>query len=108
MVTMSIDYAKKLLAIRKAEGLTQQKFADLTGLSVGSVKIYESGHRPARAEIMEKVIRVKQFEKYLMWLTINKVAPEAGQIEPAFSLDGSVKSKTKRKVQSFLTEEKNC
>ncbi|HGJ5865470.1 MAG TPA: helix-turn-helix domain-containing protein [Arsenophonus nasoniae] len=105
---MSIDYAKKLLAIRKAEGLTQQKFSEITGLSLGFIKIYESGHRPARSETIEKVLQIEIFEKYTLWLITDKVAPEAGQIEPAFSLDGSVKSKTKRKVQSFLTEGKNC
>ncbi|WP_250552416.1 DNA-binding transcriptional regulator, partial [Escherichia coli] len=43
MVILSIDYAKKLRQIRKAEGLTQKQFADITGLSLATIRNYESG-----------------------------------------------------------------
>lgn len=46
---MSIDYSKKLLAIRKSEDLTQQQFSDLTGISVSTIKKYETGHQTAGA-----------------------------------------------------------
>ncbi|WGM18471.1 helix-turn-helix transcriptional regulator (plasmid) [Arsenophonus nasoniae] len=108
MSTLSIDYSKKLRLIRLAERLTQKQFAEIIQISLSTVRNYESNQKVARAEIMEKVIQVKRFEKYSLWLTINKTAPEVGQIEPAFSLSGSIKSKTTQKVQSFLTEEKNC
>ncbi|HBE5192569.1 TPA: helix-turn-helix transcriptional regulator [Escherichia coli] len=89
MMNMSIDYSQKLRAIRKSENLTQAKFAEIIGISLGAVSNYESGFRPARIEIVEKVILVSQFEKYTMWLLHGKTFPQAGQIAPALSLDGS-------------------
>ena len=83
MVILSIDYAKKLRQIRKAEGLTQKQFADITGLSLATIRNYESGQKNARAKI---------FEKYMLWLIKDKTLPVAGQIAPALSLDGSIQS----------------
>ncbi|WP_164095110.1 helix-turn-helix domain-containing protein [Serratia marcescens] len=80
MVILSIDYAQKLRAIRKAEKLTQKKFSDITGLALGTVRKYESGHQSARAEIMEKVLQVDLFEKYTLWLIHGKTSEAAGQI----------------------------
>ncbi|EPM2183128.1 helix-turn-helix domain-containing protein [Escherichia coli] len=92
MMNMSIDYSQKLRVIRKSENLTQAKFAEITGISLGTVSNYESGFRPARIEIVEKVILVSRFEKYTMWLLHGKTFPQAGQIAPTLSLDGSGES----------------
>lgn len=62
MVILSIDYAKKLRQIRKAEGLTQKQFADITGLSLATIRNYESGQKNARAKIVEAVLQVDRFE----------------------------------------------
>ena len=92
MVNMSRDYAKKLKAIRNAEKLTQAQFSQVTGVSVGTIGNYESGYKPARIEVVEKVIRVERFEKYTMWILHDKTFPAAGQVAPALSLDGSIQS----------------
>ncbi|EGG3070131.1 helix-turn-helix transcriptional regulator [Salmonella enterica] len=92
MTTSSIDYSKKLRQIREAEGLTQKQFAELTGLAVSTVRSYEGVGQTARAAIVEKVIQVDRFEKYMFWLMKNKTLPSAGQIAPALSLDGSIQS----------------
>ncbi|ESC96308.1 DNA-binding helix-turn-helix protein [Escherichia coli 907391] len=92
MVILSIDYAKKLRQIRKAEGLTQKQFADITGLSLATIRNYESGQKNARAKIVEAVLQVDRFEKYMLWLIKDKTLPVAGQIAPALSLDGSIQS----------------
>ncbi|TNL10732.1 XRE family transcriptional regulator [Kosakonia cowanii] len=89
MATLSRDYAKKLRAIRLAEGLTQRQFAEMAGISLGTIKIYESGHRPARSEILEAVLEIEMFKKYTMWLIHDEIMPGVGQIAPALSLDGS-------------------
>lgn len=89
MVNMSRDYAKKLKAIRNAEKLTQAQFSEVTGVSVGTIGNYESGYKPARVEIVERVIQVQRFEKYTMWILHDKTFPQAGQIAPALSLDGA-------------------
>ncbi|EDX0904885.1 helix-turn-helix transcriptional regulator [Salmonella enterica subsp. enterica] len=92
MVNMSRDYAKKLKAIRNAEKLTQAQFSEVTGVSVGTIGNYESGYKPARVEIVERVIQVQRFEKYTMWILHDKTFPQAGQIAPVLSLDGCVQS----------------
>ncbi|EBK7002235.1 XRE family transcriptional regulator [Salmonella enterica] len=89
MTTSSIDYSKKLRQIREAEGLTQKQFAELTGLAISTVRSYEGVGQTARAAIVEKVIQVDRFEKYMFWLMKNKTLPSAGQIAPSLSLDGS-------------------
>ncbi|EAA9932905.1 TPA: helix-turn-helix transcriptional regulator [Salmonella enterica] len=89
MTMSSIDYSKKLRQIREAEGLTQKQFAELTGLAVSTVRSYEGVGQTARAAIVEKVIQVDRFEKYMFWLMKDKTLPSAGQIAPALSLDGS-------------------
>ncbi|EAN8327197.1 helix-turn-helix domain-containing protein [Salmonella enterica] len=89
MSISSRDYSQKLRKVRKAEGLTQKEFADLTGLSLSTIRNYESGQKTARAEIMESVLQVQLFEKYTMWLLHDKTFPQAGQIAPALSLDGA-------------------
>lgn len=89
MKILSIDYAQKLRAIRKAEKLTQLQFSQLVGLSLSTVRSYETGHQRARAEVMEKVLHVELFEKYTMWLMHGKIAPIAGQIAPELSHIGS-------------------
>lgn len=89
MNTLSMDFAQKLRAIRHAEKITQQKFSEVTGIALGSVKSYEAGHQPARADIAIRVLQCSLFEKYTMWLLHGKTFPQAGQIAPALSLDGS-------------------
>ena len=85
---MSRNYAEKLRQIRKAEGLTQKDFSELTGVALGTIKKYETGHQPARAEVLESVIEVHMFEKYTLWLMTDKTAPIAGQVSPSLSPDG--------------------
>ncbi|MBK1452006.1 helix-turn-helix transcriptional regulator [Klebsiella variicola] len=85
---MSRNYAEKLRQIRKAEGLTQAAFAQQTGVSLSTIKSYETGHQSARAETVEKVISTQVFEKYTLWLMTDKTAPIAGQVSPALSPDG--------------------
>lgn len=93
---MSIDYAKKLREIRKAEGITQKVFSELTGLAIGTIKSYEAGHQSARSEIVERVINVPKFEKYTLWLMTDKTAPSVGQIAPSLSPDGQENKSSSR------------
>lgn len=94
--TMSIDYAKKLLCIRKAENLTQQRFSDLTQIPLNTIKKYETGQQPAGASTMESVIQTDEFKKYAMWLTINETFEAAGQISPPLSPYGQEKETSPR------------
>ncbi|EIY4984758.1 helix-turn-helix transcriptional regulator [Klebsiella pneumoniae] len=78
-----MNLGKKLRAIRKAEGLTQAKFCEISGIALGTVKNYEGGHQDPGITVVMQVTNTPQFEKYTLWLMTDKTAPEAGQVEPA-------------------------
>lgn len=88
---MTKDYSFKLKEVRKAEGLTQQQFSDITGLSLGTIKNYETNQHEAKALTVEKVLDIEQLQKYTLWLMTDKTAPEAGQIAPAIAHIGQEK-----------------
>ncbi|EFD0291034.1 XRE family transcriptional regulator [Escherichia coli] len=92
---MSMSYAQKLKSIRAAEGLTQKQLSELTGVSLGMIKNYESEQHPAGVQTVEKVIQVERFEKYTLWLMTGKTAPAAGQVSPPLSPDGQDKIKSR-------------
>ncbi|HGJ5865922.1 MAG TPA: helix-turn-helix domain-containing protein [Arsenophonus nasoniae] len=79
---MSRNYADKLKTIRKAEGMTQKEFAEITGLSLGTIRNYETKQHDAKALVVERILDVKKFQKYTMWLMIDTTAPSIGQISP--------------------------
>ncbi|WP_439413068.1 helix-turn-helix transcriptional regulator [Enterobacter ludwigii] len=85
---MSSSYGKKLREIRLAEGLTQPKFAELTGVSLGTIRNYETGQTEVGLQVLSKVLAHPLFEKYALWLMTDKSAPVAGQISPPLSPDG--------------------
>ncbi|WP_336195371.1 helix-turn-helix transcriptional regulator [Hafnia paralvei] len=85
---MSSSYGEKLKAIRVSEGLTQPAFSELTGVSLGAIRNYETGQRDVGLSIIDKVINHPRFEKYMMWLMSNKTSEAAGQISPALSPNG--------------------
>lgn len=89
--TKSSDRGKKLRAIRKAEDLTQQQFSDLTGVSLGTIKNYERGRFEVGLKVIDAVLAIERFEKYMMWLMTGKIRPEIGQISPVLSPSGSGK-----------------
>lgn len=95
---MSRNYAEKLRQVRKAEGFTQKEFSELTGIALGTIKKYETGHQPARAEVLESVIEVQMFEKYTLWLMTDKTAPSVGQIAPSLSPDGQDNKSSSRSI----------
>ncbi len=80
-----MNLAQKLRAIRKAEGLTQAKFCEISGIALGTVKNYEGGHQEPGINVVMQVTHSKQFEKYTLWLMTDKTAPQAGQIAPALA-----------------------
>ncbi|MGK0603037.1 helix-turn-helix transcriptional regulator [Yokenella regensburgei] len=77
--------SQKLRAIRKAEGLTQAKFCEVTGLALSTLKNYEGDHREPGLQIMLQITNTPLFQKYTLWLMTDKTAPQAGQIAPALA-----------------------
>lgn len=86
--TKSSDRGKKLRAIRKAEKLTQQQFSDLTDISLATIKNYERGRFEVGLKVIDAVLEIERFEKYMMWLMKGKTNPGLGQIAPPLSPDG--------------------
>lgn len=80
-----MNLAEKLRAIRKAEGLTQMKFSEISGIAQGTIKNYESGQSEPGLQIVLRVTNSPQLEKYTLWLMTDKTAPQAGQIAPALA-----------------------
>lgn len=85
---MSSVLSEKVKAIRKSEGISQSEFCEITGISISTVKKYETGLiEPGGATLM-KITTNPRFKKYTMWLMTDDVAPEIGQISPVLSPDG--------------------
>ncbi|EDS0623064.1 helix-turn-helix transcriptional regulator [Salmonella enterica] len=89
-----MDRGIKLLSIRKAEGLTQQQFSDLTGIPLSTIRDYETGQFDVGLKTIDMVLNVERFEKYMMWLMKGKTNPGLGQIAPPLSPDGFENSET--------------
>lgn len=79
---------QKLTQIRKAEGLTQAKLAEETGISLGSIKNYESGHKGVGLSIVNKFTNHPRFKKYTLWLMTGDLTASATQIAPPPLLKG--------------------
>jgi transcriptional regulator with XRE-family HTH domain len=79
---------QKLKAIRKAEGLTQKKFSEISGIALSTLKNYEGEYKTPGLQVLLQVTNTPQFQKYTLWLMTDKTAPQAGQISPAFAHNG--------------------
>ncbi|MFP2469482.1 helix-turn-helix domain-containing protein [Pseudescherichia vulneris] len=79
---------QKLRAIRKAEGITQAKFCEISGIALGTVKNYEGGHAEPGIQVILQITNTPQLEKYTLWLMTDKTAPESGQISPVVAHSG--------------------
>ncbi|CQJ57558.1 phage repressor protein C [Yersinia intermedia] len=97
---MSIDIAEKLKLMRESERLNRKQFSELTEVPYSSLSSYETRSKGMSAEAIMKILNHPRFMKYTMWFMTDRVAPEAGQIAPALSLNGpdatiSTRSETK-------------
>lgn len=96
---MSSTLGDKVKVIRKSEGLSQSDFCELTGISISTVKKYETGVIEPGGTTLMKITKHPQFKKYTMWLMTGDTAPEAGQISPALSPDGHESTTSNQKHQ---------
>ncbi|MDC9588577.1 helix-turn-helix transcriptional regulator [Xenorhabdus sp. XENO-10] len=83
-----MNMSQKIRAIRKAEGLTQIKFCELTDIPLSTLKNYEGDHSSPGLSTILQITNHPKFEKYTLWLMTDKTAPESGQISPTLSPDG--------------------
>ncbi|EFH6435475.1 TPA: helix-turn-helix transcriptional regulator [Escherichia coli] len=91
-MTFSSSMGEKFRLIRKAEGMTRQEFADCVGLPYGTVTNYEVRGKQVTEGALFKITKHPRFKKYAYWLLTDETMPQAGQISPSLSLDGSCDS----------------
>lgn len=53
----AVSFAQRLISLRREQGLTQQGFADATGIHVQQIKRYEAGTSQPSAEALKKIAR---------------------------------------------------
>ena len=75
-------YAQKLIQIRKAEGLTQAKLSEETGISLGSIKNYESGQKDVGLLVVSKFTNHPRFKKYTLWIMTGDLTAADDQTIP--------------------------
>ncbi|HDS3242290.1 TPA: helix-turn-helix transcriptional regulator [Klebsiella aerogenes] len=80
-----MNIGQKLKAVRKAEGLTQKKFSEISGIALGTLKNYEGGYKDPGIQVVSQVVNTPLFKKYTLWIMTDETAPQAGQIAPAFA-----------------------
>ncbi|MBC2622473.1 helix-turn-helix domain-containing protein [Citrobacter cronae] len=80
-----MNIGQKLKAVRKAEGLTQKKFCEISGIALGTLKNYEGGYKDPGIQVVSQVVNTPLFKKYTLWIMTDETAPQAGQIAPAFA-----------------------
>ena len=88
---------EKIHLMRKAEGLSRREMSEITGISANNLKNYESIGSQIPGDYLAVILENPRFAKYTLWLMTGNTAPEAGQIEPALSLDGSETTATSRR-----------
>lgn len=95
---MSNSLEQKLRSMRKAEGLTQKAMAEMTGISLGTIRNYETGFNTVGIQTVQTILNTATFSKYTMWLMTGQTAPKAGQVAPALSPDGQENGSTAPKT----------
>ncbi|AVJ59408.1 MULTISPECIES: helix-turn-helix transcriptional regulator [Klebsiella pneumoniae complex] len=96
---MSSELSEKLKLIREAEGLSQAKFADLTGISISTIKKYEVGIMEPGGVTLRKITTHEVFKKYTLWLMSDETNEASGQIAPALSPDGQDGTSSRRSAK---------
>ena len=57
MVLHAMSFALRMISLRRERGLTQQGFADATGIHVQQIKRYEAGTSQPSAEALKRIAR---------------------------------------------------
>ena len=79
-----MDLKEKLKLIWKNSDKTQPKFGEFVSIPLSTMKKYLTGEREVSGDAVFKII--DKYPQYALWLTINEVAPEVGQISPELDM----------------------
>ncbi|TNK99669.1 XRE family transcriptional regulator, partial [Kosakonia cowanii] len=89
---MSTTVAMKIRIMRKSEMLTQEKMAEITGITLSALRQYEQGRNEPNLESTRKLLKSPRFRKYRDWFLFDETEPKAGQIVPALAHIGQEES----------------
>ncbi|GAB8036433.1 helix-turn-helix transcriptional regulator [Escherichia coli] len=93
---MSTTVAMKIRIMRKSEMLTQEKMAEITGLTLAALRQYEQGRNEPNLESTKKLLKAPMFRKYRDWFLFDEVEPKAGQVVPALAYIGQGEAESSR------------
>lgn len=79
--------SSKIKLIRISEGFSQAEFSQITGISLGMIKQYETGIRGVGTDSLLKVTNCESLYKYTLWLMTDTTSEAAGQIAPSLNFD---------------------
>ncbi|EAY1186673.1 helix-turn-helix transcriptional regulator [Salmonella enterica] len=82
---MSTTVAMKIRIMRKSEMLTQEKMAEITGITLSALRQYEQGRNEPNLESTKKLLKSPIFRKYRDWFLFDEVNPKVGQVVPALA-----------------------
>lgn len=71
---------EKLKLIRKKSNKTIPQFSEFVSIPMGTLSKYSSGERDVSGDAILKII--DKYPQYALWLTLDQVAPEVGQVSP--------------------------
>lgn len=97
---MSIDFSEKLKLIRNSLGFSQDKFAQLIGISLSSIKRIEGGGDITFSSL-SKITTHENLKQYSLWLVSDITNPAAGQVAPGEELPEEKIKKLKLSQEDF-------
>ncbi len=96
---MSFD--KHLLQFRKARGLTQEQMAQLTGIHVNSIKVYESGKTQPSLDAFKRIVKTLAVSADELLFDEDERQP-ANELRLAFEAVSNMAEEDRQAVLSIL------
>lgn len=96
---MSFD--KNLLQFRKARGLTQEQMAQLTGIHVNSIKVYESGKSQPSLDAFKRIVKTLSVSADELLFDEHERQP-ADELRLAFDAVSHMREEDKQTVLSLI------
>lgn len=76
-----MDIGKKIKHLRSESGYSQERFAEATGIPLGTLRNVESKNNPTW-EQLSKILALPELRRFTLWLMIDETAPSEGQLHP--------------------------
>lgn len=92
---MKLSMGEKLLLIRESEMISSRvKAAEMLGIPNNALWRYETDEAIPKGDVIMKIFSNPVYERYALWFTTGKTAPEYDQIQPVL-LEQYIQNKIK-------------